>query len=262
MIVLDDQEFKKGTIIDIVYQPGMPIGKIIDKMTYGEPKIIVLDTDGQLHQHFNSTSASLLPSYNAYGGNYNTVESQQEQKVLKEYSCLAKQANDVMPKPVLTYKQESMSDVRIESFGVMSQDTQIHQSIDEDSLFGENLFSSQDCMTNNEYLYVSSGTKLLYYLETVKTKRNFVLIINTITLLFDFFPKNIQDTANLLWDLVYSCDATIITLNHYRINKNRNKYNMIARGGITWQRNMSYQVLMFYNFQNEIKFTIDGSAEQ
>ncbi|ELA42732.1 uncharacterized protein VICG_00047 [Vittaforma corneae ATCC 50505] len=105
------------------------------------------------------------------------------------------------------------------------------------------------------YTFVFSLNDLYKRIESIRVFNNFVLVLDSITFVCDVSPLSIKSFSNLLWSLVYECSATIITINHYRIDKNKNRFELIPRMGGFWRRIVSYQV-EFTDLQNAKRYRL------
>lgn len=81
-------------------------------------------------------------------------------------------------------------------------------------------------------------------LENLKNLKNFVLIIDSITFVCDISPNSIKLVNSLFWNLIYQCDATVISINHYRKGHDKSVFNYIPRMGNFWASTISYQILV------------------
>lgn len=132
-----------------------------------------------------------------------------------------------------------------------------------------NLGSTQQCWKADEkatknlqaierldYFFIYSLQDFYRKLKKTKSFKNFILVIDTITFTCDCSPFTIKEVSNALWDIVYDCNATIITVNHFRIEKEKNKTRLVPRMGYFWSRIVSYQV-EFSNINGSIQYQIN-----
>lgn len=92
------------------------------------------------------------------------------------------------------------------------------------------------------YIFIHSIDSLYKSIEMIKIYKNFILIIDSVTFVCDIFPFGIKKLSNTLWGIIYECDATIITINHYRIDGFGTKCKLTPRMGKFWSKVISYQV--------------------
>lgn len=97
-----------------------------------------------------------------------------------------------------------------------------------------------------EYHLIASFNGLINKMEAYRKNRDFVMILDSITFAIDSFPMETQQVINLLWSIIYDCNATVITINHYRIGKIQGNYRLVPRIGTRWEFFVTYQVLFSY----------------
>lgn len=108
---------------------------------------------------------------------------------------------------------------------------------------------SNNQMQRIDYSFISSLDELFEKLGAIKACRDYVLIIDTVTFVFDISPRSMKHFITVLWSLIYECNATIVTVNHYRHSKEQNGYKLIPRLGLLWKMCVSYQLLFKNSFQ-------------
>lgn len=102
-------------------------------------------------------------------------------------------------------------------------------------------------MQRIDYNFVVSLGDLFDRLEDVKKHKDFVLVIDSVTFVCDKSPRSIRPFNAMLWSIVYKCNATIVTVNHYRLGKARGVFKLVPRMGRFWSRSVSYQLLFRYS---------------
>lgn len=122
----------------------------------------------------------------------------------------------------------------------------------EESAFKEEL---KDNKPKTTYYFISSIEHLYKAIENLKQFKNFVLIFDCITFVWDMNHFCIRSFALKLWSLIYISNATIITVNHYRHNIEDKTQTVIPRLGIRWEECISYRI-SFYNKGDKIEYNI------
>lgn len=147
------------------------------------------------------------------------------------------------------------------------EDDEYHHniSLNDNALFDNHLSSTLDHIDilsqdqndldkiRTEYYFISGFNSLIKILIDLRKYNGFTLVLDSITFVADCSPQNIQYIINLLWELIYESNATVVTVNHYLIGKND---KLIPRMGARWAFFISYQVL-FSSRNNEIIFEIN-----
>lgn len=113
-------------------------------------------------------------------------------------------------------------------------------------------------MDNSEgvsYVFISSLEDLYKKIESIKAFSNFVLVLDSITFVCDVAPLSIKSFSSLLWGLVYERNATIVTVNHYKIDRSRGRFKLAPRMGSFWRKIVSYQV-EFTDLANAKKYRL------
>ncbi|ADM12395.1 uncharacterized protein Eint_100690 [Encephalitozoon intestinalis ATCC 50506] len=94
--------------------------------------------------------------------------------------------------------------------------------------------------------FILSYRKLVKALLSLKSRRGFVLFIDSISFLADKSVANLQRFYNILWMLIYENDATIVVSNHYRIVRNRGALDFALELGQRWKMMVSYRIMYKY----------------
>lgn len=104
--------------------------------------------------------------------------------------------------------------------------------------FGNQTFSELKI----DYLFIHSYIDLINKLEDLKSYKGFVLIIDSVSFVCDISPKRIRAFNNLLWTLIYKCNSTVVSINHYRIEGKDKIFKLIPRMGDYWYKRVSYRL--------------------
>ncbi|KAM0681651.1 hypothetical protein GINT2_000165 [Glugoides intestinalis] len=107
-----------------------------------------------------------------------------------------------------------------------------------------------------DYFFIYSHEDFYRKLKKIKSFKNFLLVIDTITFTCDCSPFTIKEVSNVLWSIIYDCNATIITVNHFRIEKTKNQTRLVPRMGYFWSRVVSYQV-EFSNANGRLEYKVN-----
>lgn len=97
-----------------------------------------------------------------------------------------------------------------------------------------------------DYCFTVSLSDLFSKLDDVKKHRDFVLVIDSATFVCDRSPDSIRPFNAALWSIVYKCNATVITVNHYRVGRVHGAHKLIPRMGSFWSHTVSYQLQFRY----------------
>lgn len=106
-----------------------------------------------------------------------------------------------------------------------------------------------------EYNFIYSLENLYNKIKSLKCKGDFLLVIDSITFVCDISLNSINEFIRLLWDTIYECNATIVTINHYRVEKTKRGNQLVPRMGNLWSKTVSYQV-SFYIKENNFRYKI------
>ncbi len=112
--------------------------------------------------------------------------------------------------------------------------------------------SQEEKNENIKYHLISSFSEFYEKIAYHKKESNFILIINSITFFADNYINEFQKIINLLWSVVYDCNSTVITVNHYKTNRD---FDLIPRLGSRWEFFITCQILFTFK-KNEIVFTV------
>lgn len=108
----------------------------------------------------------------------------------------------------------------------------------------------------NHYVFASSLNDIYDFIDKLRSYRDFILILDSVTFICDTSPDTIKDFANMLWSLIYSCNASIITVNHFKIDSDKKgKLRLTPRMGNYWKKIISFQV-EFVSGSDQIKYKI------
>lgn len=139
-----------------------------------------------------------------------------------------------------------------------NENSQFSSSSDSESF--ENLHNSDNLFNlfskRVDYSFVESFEDFKFKIESLKNYKNFVLIIDTITFVCDISSLSIKSINVLLWSIIYKTNSTIVTINHYRVNKQNEIVNFVPRMGKYWSTFVSYQIL-FRNIFNQLTFSVN-----
>jgi len=91
---------------------------------------------------------------------------------------------------------------------------------------------------------VASFHTLMGYLEELERENDFILLINSITFVFDRLLIALERTVNQLERLLEKSNVRVITINHYKLSKSRERYSLVPRLGKLWQICVAKQVLL------------------
>jgi hypothetical protein len=91
--------------------------------------------------------------------------------------------------------------------------------------------------------YILSGSAFLRALDSLRAARGFVLFIDSITFIADEAILDLQRIYSLLWELIYSNDATIVVSNHYKIAGGPSSPVLVPRLGLRWEMMVSYRLV-------------------
>lgn len=108
--------------------------------------------------------------------------------------------------------------------------------------------------SNIEYYFISQNGKFLAMMESLalrkrtdmkngRDSKDFIIIIDSITFVVDSTEVAVQQAAGMIWRVIYNTAATVITINHYKIQGTLSKTNLVPRMGIYWPYFINYQVL-------------------
>lgn len=146
--------------------------------------------------------------------------------------------------------QYVFSDTALSSFSMMEE---------HDNGITENVCTADKTLYNaskrTEYHLIAGMNSLMEKIERQREKREFVLVIDSITFAADCSFDGIKNLINLLWSLIYECNATVITINHYRIGRVNRTTKLVPRMGFYWELFITYQVFIRYK-NNEIEFIV------
>lgn len=106
-----------------------------------------------------------------------------------------------------------------------------------------------------DYCFTVSLSDLFSRLEDVKRHWGFVLVVDSVTFVCDRSLSSIRLFNTMLWSIIYRCNATVVTVNHYRLGKVKGVSKLVPRMGKFWSRCVSYQLLFTYN-GDEIEFSV------
>ncbi|AFM99167.1 hypothetical protein EHEL_100740 [Encephalitozoon hellem ATCC 50504] len=95
-------------------------------------------------------------------------------------------------------------------------------------------------------LYILSYRKLIKALLSLRSRRGFVLFMDSISFLADKSVTNLQRVYNVLWMLIYENDATIVVSNHYKIVSSMGGVKFVPRLGQRWKMMVSHRVMYEY----------------
>lgn len=99
----------------------------------------------------------------------------------------------------------------------------------------------KECKRLN-YAFVCTLDDLYQKIENLKAYKDFILVLDSVTFVCDMAPLQIKTFSSILWKIIYECNATIITINHFRLDKQRDVYRLVPRMGAFWRKVVSYQV--------------------
>ncbi|KAI5175255.1 hypothetical protein PAEPH01_2124, partial [Pancytospora epiphaga] len=260
MVKLDDTEFSQNSIIDLVVLPDMPVHSIIAEMIRPIACKVILDTQGNLRRYFSSEGAlqedreTKYPAERQHFENRGSAQNNEEITVNNTFEedkigpVFGK--NDI-PTSSSDYTLDDpeqshlISDMMTSSMEYLSQHFLEMEEDDEN--------------TDVRYYSVDDFADFCKKLEELKNISNYVLVIDSITFACDSSPFELQMIINMLWSLVYTCNATVITINHYRVGKVERTYRLVPRMGARWGSFVSYQVLFKYK-RDSLVFTVVESA--
>ncbi|ORD98631.1 hypothetical protein A0H76_2151 [Hepatospora eriocheir] len=95
-----------------------------------------------------------------------------------------------------------------------------------------------------KYFWIKSINHLYKTLRSLKEKRKFILIIDSITFVCDFDYKMIKSTLNELWKTIYQNKCTIICINHFRYESENDTLKLIPRMGYVYNNFISYRIII------------------
>lgn len=95
-------------------------------------------------------------------------------------------------------------------------------------------------------LYVLSYRGFVKELLSLRSKKGFVLFVDSISFPVDKLAVNMQKIFNLLWTLIYDNDATIVVSNHYKVVNSSGFASFVPRLGSRWKMMVSYRVMFKY----------------
>lgn len=108
----------------------------------------------------------------------------------------------------------------------------------------------------NGYIFASSIGEIYTFIDRIMSCRNFILIFDSITFICDISPENIKRFANILWNVIYNCNASVITINHFKIDSDKKRrFRLTPRMGSYWKKIVSFQV-EFFSMPDNIKCKI------
>lgn len=269
MIKLDDKVFVCNSIIDLVVYPDMPVYTIIREMTRDVGCQIILDTQGNLYPHYSRgglqasdalKSDSDVPMAGSGSGatcENDVFDGATDRNTFPGNFYFAGRASpathaqgeDVLPgEPPLCTES---------AFGADGNPDTITSSMEHISHFVDKIDDSEDAGSepSTRYYFINGLHNLIQKLKEIRRFRDFVLVIDSVTFVCDCSPFNLQYLINLLWAVVYKCNATVITVNHYRIGKIKRTYKLVPRMGVRWAFFVTYQVLFSYH-KSEMVFSI------
>jgi hypothetical protein len=97
-----------------------------------------------------------------------------------------------------------------------------------------------------DYSFIHSFADLFEKLETLRNVKNFVLILDSVTFVGDRAPNSVTNLCKALWAIIYETNSTVITINHFRIGKEKRTYKLVPRMGKAWERTVSYRIRFQY----------------
>ncbi|KAH9411395.1 hypothetical protein HK407_05g09130 [Ordospora pajunii] len=97
-------------------------------------------------------------------------------------------------------------------------------------------------------IYVLSYRKLVKTLLSLRSRQGFVLFIDSMTFIADKQVSDAQKIYNVLWELVYGSDATVIVSNHYKVQQGK----LVPRLGVRWEMMASYRVMFRHTKGNTV----------
>lgn len=100
------------------------------------------------------------------------------------------------------------------------------------------------------YAFVSTIEELYQKINTLFSLTGILLIIDSITFVCDMAVLTVKPFSSLLWSLIYKTQATVITINHYKVARQRSGLKLVSRMGSFWRKIVSYQVE--FSDQNDI----------
>lgn len=95
-------------------------------------------------------------------------------------------------------------------------------------------------------LYVLGLRKFVRTLLSLRSRRNFVLFIDSMSFLADKSVTNQQRIFNILWTLIYENDATVVVSNQYRTASTPGFVGFVPRLGRRWGTMVSYRIMFKY----------------
>ncbi|KAI4290929.1 hypothetical protein PAPHI01_0203 [Pancytospora philotis] len=277
MIALDDLRFRRNTIIDLVVQPDMSVYSIIHELVDSSEQKIIIDTQGNLRRYYHSPSERALATkhreYCDAASSFisNTTEAEIDYDASECLSFAADGCSATWDGPGAQdgsskgeWRAEQLScpgsqPVQTSSTEYVSPEQDASQLSDCIPSSLEHILRCQMSDSSEEaalqYHCVGGFHNFMRKLEEIQAHSNFVLVIDSITFACDCSPFNLQAVINMLWAIVYECNATVITINHYRAGKNDGGYKLIPRMGTLWEHFVDYQLLFRYRARNII-FTV------
>ncbi|UYI26534.1 KaiC domain-containing protein [Encephalitozoon cuniculi] len=105
--------------------------------------------------------------------------------------------------------------------------------------------------------YILGYRKFVKTLLSLRSRRGFVLFIDSISFLADKSMTNLQRIYNVLWMLIYENDATVVVSNHYKVVSSTNGVGLTPRLGQRWRMMVSYRVVYTY-VENEAVAKVYG----
>ena len=91
-------------------------------------------------------------------------------------------------------------------------------------------------------IYVLSYRKFVKTLLSLRSRHGFVLFIDSMAFIADKQVPDAQKIYNILWELIYVNDATVIVSNHYKVHQSK----LVPRFGARWEMMVSYRVMLRY----------------
>jgi len=92
------------------------------------------------------------------------------------------------------------------------------------------------------YMFISTIDELYSRINSLVSLSNFALVIDSVTFVCDTSPLGIKSFSSMLWSLVYECGATVVTINHFRVDQQRKILKLVPRMGVYWLKVVGWQV--------------------
>lgn len=252
MIDLDDYKIEENTIIDVVVYPGMEIGEILEELTAKSKFKIIIDTEGNLFEKYKEYQCDF---HTDVGDNLNkefNKEFNKSYKIIKEMCNASLENENCVYKNVVNncVDKKCIDQTTVHSIlknNVSSNESDINYSSSDEKSIDRN-----DVV---QYYLVTSVSKIFEIIRYIKKYKNFILVIDSIVFIADYYSYGIHEIINLLWSVIYECNSTIITVNHYKLTKINHENKLIPRLGVKWEYFISYQILFKYK-NDELVFSV------